>query len=556
MDESTQPSHVHPSDTPLQGEAETPLLRLQAHILDGIEQAVIATDPGGRILYWNRYAEHLYGWSAAEVIGRDVVEITPAQMSQPQAAELMSRLQRGEKWSGEFLVQRRDGSTFWAHVTNSPVVNESGQLIAIVGFSVDITERKRVEGEVREHALTIETINRLGQILSAELDLHKLVQLVTDSATELVGAQVGAFFYNVTDDRGESYQLYTLSGASPDAFAGFPMPRNTDVFGPTFRGEGVIRSANIRDDQRYGHNAPYHGLPQGHLPVTSYLAVPVISRSGEVLGGLFFGHEEAAMFTAQSEQIAVGLAGQTAIAMDNARLYEEAQQAIRARDHFLSMAAHELKTPMTVMLGYVQLLERQMRREAFTDRTQQAVQTLAAQTGRLNQLVHTLFDLSRIQMGKLALNRTLVDLSALAQRVVADLQPTLQQHTLQYESDSPNQAVVIEADVQRLEQVLLNLLQNAVKYSPTGGTIRVLLERQHDHVALSVHDSGIGIPDDAVPHVFNRFYRATNVQSATYSGMGMGLYLVKEIVTLHGGSVEVTSRLGQGSCFRIVLPML
>jgi PAS domain S-box-containing protein len=188
------------------------------------------------------------------------------------------------------------------------------------------SQRQQAEGSLREQTEVVEAINRIGQTLSAELDLHKLVQALTDAATELTGAKFGSFFYNVADACGESYMLYTLSGVPLEAFAHFPMPRNTDIFGPTFRGEGVIRLVDVKQDPRYGRSSPYYGMPAGHLPVTSYLAVPVISRSGEVLGGLFFGHPEAGVFTERHERIIVGLAAQAAIAMDNARLFTLAQR--------------------------------------------------------------------------------------------------------------------------------------------------------------------------------------------------------------------------------------
>ena len=165
----------------------------------------------------------------------------------------------------------------------------------------------------------------------AELDADRAVQAVTDAATELTGATFGAFFYNVADENGESYLLYTLSGAPREAFSEFPMPRNTAIFAPTFAGEGVVRSADITKDPRYGENAPHKGQPEGHLPVRSYLAVPVTARSGEVLGGLFFGHPEPGRFTRHHEDIAVGIAGQAAIALDNARLYRSVQSELARR---------------------------------------------------------------------------------------------------------------------------------------------------------------------------------------------------------------------------------
>ncbi len=185
----------------------------------------------------------------------------------------------------------------------------------------ELEERKAAELVLREQSKLAETLYNVGTVLTAELDLQEVVQAVTNIATELTGAQFGAFFYNLVDSDGESYTLYTLAGVPPEAFSSFPMPRNTAVFGPTFRGEGMVRSDDITADPNYGQNDPYFGMPDGHLPVRSYLAAPVVSKRGEVLGGLFFGHEKVGVFTEGHERLAEGIAGQAAIAIDNARLY-------------------------------------------------------------------------------------------------------------------------------------------------------------------------------------------------------------------------------------------
>jgi len=188
-----------------------------------------------------------------------------------------------------------------------------------------------------EESRRLEILLKVGAEIASELDLDRAVQTVTDAATELTGAAFGSFFYNVLNEAGESYMLYTLSGVPKEAFSKFPMPRNTKVFAPTFAGEGVVRSDDIQKDPRYGQNPPHYGQPKGHLPVHSYLAVPVISRSGEVIGGLFFGHPEVARFNAEHEKLAVGIAAYAAIAIDNARLYSAAQREIERHQKIEAM---------------------------------------------------------------------------------------------------------------------------------------------------------------------------------------------------------------------------
>ncbi|HEX6985602.1 MAG TPA: PAS domain S-box protein [Planctomycetaceae bacterium] len=215
------------------------------------------------------------------------------------------------------------------------------EMFATVGGQIgQFLERRRAEERLLEETRTVETLHRIGIALAAELDLKRIVQLVTDEGTRLTGVAFGAFFYNRVDERGESYTLYTLSGVPREAFENFPLPRATDLFGPTFRGEGVVRIGDVTADPRYGRNAPYHGMPEGHLPVRSYLAVPVVSRSGEVLGGLFFGHPEPGRFTDRHERLMTGLAAQAAIAIDNARLFE-AVRSSEARYQLVAEAAND-----------------------------------------------------------------------------------------------------------------------------------------------------------------------------------------------------------------------
>jgi PAS domain S-box-containing protein len=245
----------------------------------------------------------------------------------------------------ELRIKRADGKLHWLAGKGQVTTNDKSGVRCLRGTYYDIDERKILEArlltlnetlearvaELREEARALEVLNRTGTAIGAELDLERLVQIVTDAGVELSGAQFGAFFCNVVRPDGEAYTLYTLSGASREAFERFPMPRNTEVFEPTFPGEGPVRSADIIADPRYGTNEPYKGMPLAHLPVRSYLAVPVMSRSGQVLGGLFFGHPQPAVFNARAERLVIGLAAQAAVAIDNASLYQTSQREVSAR---------------------------------------------------------------------------------------------------------------------------------------------------------------------------------------------------------------------------------
>ncbi|MEN3302341.1 GAF domain-containing SpoIIE family protein phosphatase [Pseudonocardia sp.] len=214
-----------------------------------------------------------------------------------------------------------DGETSTLVFTTSPVTRLQAVLASAVGVAtagLDASVRR-----LRAEVGVIDVLQSVGRELTAQLDIDRVVQDATDTATTVTGAAFGAFFYNLINQFGESYTLYTLSGAPREAFSRFPMPRNTEVFAPTFDGAGTMRSDDIVSDARFGRNAPYYGMPEGHLPVHSYLAVPVLSpTTGEVLGGFFFGHPETGQFTERHQSLAEGIAGYAAIALDNARLFE------------------------------------------------------------------------------------------------------------------------------------------------------------------------------------------------------------------------------------------
>jgi PAS domain S-box-containing protein len=540
---------------------ESALREREAHlrlVTDAAPALIAYVDTAQRYRFVNRRSEDWLGVPPAEVLGRTMREVTGQIYDQlrPHVEAALT----GSEVTYELTVPKLDGGSRSVRGTYVPDVGEDGAVRGFVALVTDVTEHRALEAQLREEGEVLETINDIGQRLSAELDLEKLVQFLTDEATRLSGAEFGAFFYNVSAPEGGSYMLYTISGVPRDAFARFPMPRATALFGPTFRGEGVIRLADVKKDPRYGKAAPHYGMPPGHLPVTSYLAVPVVSRFGEVIGGLFFGHSRAGVFTERHERIIRGLAAQTAIAIDNARLYEKEQRAReaaeaanRTKDEFLATLSHELRTPLNAVLGWARLLRGGQLGPADSAR---AIQVIERNASAQAQLIEDLLDVSRIVSGKLRLDLRPVNLAGVIEAAIDAVRPAAHNKGVQLESMLDPSVGRVPGDAGRLQQVVWNLLSNAIKFTPREGRAEIRLTRADGHVDISVTDTGKGIAPDLLPYVFERFRQGDSSSTRAYGGLGIGLALVKHLVELHGGSVRADSPgEHQGATFTVSLPL-
>ena len=634
-----------------------PLHSQTVDYLEGLLEGFVAYDAGWVMTYMNAAAERLLGRRREDVLGKSWHQAFPHAVGNDvdRMYQRVMRTRQPERMEYEYPHYAR-----WFEISASPV--RSG---GIAVYFRDISDR--------------ETLNRIGRTLTAELDLERLVQAMTDAATEVAGAQFGAFFYNQKNEAGESYMLYALSGVARDLFTGFPMPRNTVVFAPTFAGEAIVRSADITRDPRYGRSAPHHGMPAGHLPVRSYLAVPVVSRSGEVLGGLFFGHADPGVFTDRAERLVAGIASQAATAIDNARLYRSLQEseqrfrtvlesqaemvcrfrldgtilfvnaayaraasatpeamvgrdfwtfipdgertrvrellaqltpqapevrienrfigadgerwtlwtnralafdaggrvleaqssgvditerrraeealreADRRKDEFLAMLAHELRNPLAPIRNGLHLLRLA---EPGGETAEQARAMMERQLAHLIRLVDDLLEVSRISRGKIELKRERIDLGGAVRSAVEQARPALEASRHRLDIALPAEPLVLEADFVRLAQVVANLLNNAAKYTSSGGRVELAVRREGGEALISVRDNGIGIPQELLPRVFDMFAQAGERRSYAEGGLGIGLALARRLVELHGGRVEARSEgPGRGSEFVVHLPL-
>jgi signal transduction histidine kinase len=320
--------------------------------------------------------------------------------------------------------------------------------------------------------------------------------------------------------------------------------------------------------------APHHGMPPGHLPVRSYLAASVVSRSGEVIGGLFFGHSTPGMFSARTEELIGTFAGQAAIAIDNARLYEMAQKAAEERegllaseraaraeaerhnkmkDEFLAMLAHELRNPLAPITSAAQLLRLPDVNEGLRLK---ASNIISRQVRHMTELVDDLLDVSRVTRGLVKLESEVLDLNKVAMAAVEQARPHIEERRHALTVDLPPEQVPVEGDRTRLIQVLVNLLNNAAKYTPAGGSITLTVACTGAGAEVSVRDNGSGIDAQLLPHVFDLFTQADRAPDRSQGGLGIGLALVKSIVRMHDGSVAAHSAgAQQGTTMTVVLPL-
>jgi PAS domain S-box-containing protein len=529
-------------------------------VIDAIPGLVAYMNPDQTYRLVNRTYGRWFGLSADQIIGRPIVELLGDE-AYAVILPYVERVLAGQRVAFEHRVPYRVGGPRWIRAEYIPDLDQDGRVLGYISLVIDIGEAKLAEQRIEEEARRNETLYRVGAALSANLDLETIFDRLTDEATRLCRAQFGAFFYNVDGGPGAGkYMLYTLAGVPRERFAGFEMPRDTAVFHPTFMGTAVVRSDDITQDPRYGHNPPHFGMPPGHLPVRSYLAVPVVSRSGEVHGGLFFGHAERAVFTERDERMLVAVAGQAAITIDNARLYDlaraeraRAEEANRAKDLFLSSLSHELRTPLNAIIGWARLL----RSGGLTDdKRVRALETVDRNARAQAALIDDILDLSRITSGKMRLNVSQVEIAQVVETALETLRPAADAKGVRVQAVLDPDAGALNGDATRLQQVLWNLLSNAVKFTPRGGRVYVRLVRTESQIEIEVADTGKGIDPAMLPRVFERFVQADPGSNREHGGLGLGLAIAKHLVELHGGTIEARSDgAGQGATLTVRLPV-
>jgi len=273
-----------------------------------------------------------------------------------------------------------------------------------------------------------------------------------------------------------------------------------------------------------------------------------------VLGGLFFGHADVGVFTAQHERLALGVAAWASVALENARLYAEARAANRLKDEFLAVLSHELRTPLNAIVGYSRLLRGQL---LAPEKAARGLETVERNAVWLAQIVDDVLDVSRIVSGKIRLDVQPVQLPLIVDNAIATVQPAADAKSVRLQTMIDPRVGPVSGDPGRLQQIVWNLVSNAVKFTPKTGRVQVRLEQVNSHVEIVVSDTGQGIAPDFLPYVFERFRQADAGMTRKTGGLGLGLAIVRHLVEAHGGTVEASSAgQGQGATFRVRLPLM
>jgi PAS domain S-box-containing protein len=525
-------------------------------VLETVAALVVVLDRAGRILGWNGACERATGFTRAEMIGKPFWDLLLPGEREGVRETFDALLAKDFPNEHQNHWSTRAGDPRLIHWTNSALLGSDGEVSAIVATGIDVTERDAAEDALRRQAARLEALSEASRVFASGLDYRTTLDTVARRLSELIGD--GALIRIISPD-GEWLVPVAIYHPSPERAA---LRRKMLMAAPQRTREGMTARAlstrrTIRIPQ-LGLDTIHDEMKPEYWPylegVTSLLIAPLAHRR-EVFGHISLMRDAGgAPYTCDDETLLDDLAHRAAQAIENARLYGEAQAAVAARDEFLSIASHELRTPLTALRLALENMRRVTSREALErlppEHVERVLLTAERQGHRLEALVTALLDVSRIQMGRLELDVEEVDLAA----SVAEALAQVEDEALQSGSPIEVRGDPVRGywDRLRVSQVVTNLLSNAVKYG-AGKPVKVEFgPREGGRAFVTVRDGGIGIEPADQPLIFERFERA--VSSRNYGGLGLGLYIVKRIVEAHGGTIVVESTPGDGSTFTVELP--
>jgi PAS domain S-box-containing protein len=515
----------------------------------------ILNGPEHVIEFFNPAAFEMAG-VGAEVIGKSWRDVFP---DLPRETAMLDRVfATGEPFSARDWSVR---SPRWPHerflnFVCQPVRDRRGAVTGLLTHIVEVTEQRLAQAATESASRRASLLASVSQVMANSLDyraaLREVALLVVPGFADVCGVEmVGA--EGVT----ASVALVSREPAAADLAQRFHASLlavgPSDGIGHVLRTGDAVLVSNVAAAAHRAERTLASAEVSETLGIRSFLIVPIPGRD-RVHGALFFAITDSGRHYGPSDRaMAEDIAQRAAIAIDNARLYREAQEASRLKDEFLATLSHELRTPLNAIVGWAHIL-RARAVDTHPDVVKGA-EVIVRNAYAQSQLISDILDVSRIIAGKLAINLRPLDLTTVIEAALETVQPAAQAKEIRLEQIVDASAGPVSGDPDRLQQVVWNLLSNAIKFSPKGGRVQIRLEAINSHVEIVVEDNGPGIQPDFLPFIFERFRQEDSSSTRRHGGLGLGLAIVRHLVELHGGTVEASnSPQHSGAVFKIQLP--
>lgn len=516
-------------------------LRFQARLLDAVGEAVIATDLDGCVLYWNAYAEKLYGWTAEEMLGRELSDSTSAALSSVEAKAILGRLRRGESWSGELIVRNRAGRQFPVLMTSSPITREDGRLVGVVGVSTDISERKRAEEGQR-------FLSEAGRVLASSLDYATTLRAVAELAVPTLGdwcivhvlpgegqPESAPVARAVPEENVDSAARFEAAAAEVGGLVSAVVDGRIPLVGPTDTGPSLLRTERL---EGFG--------------IRSLLAVPLLGLEAPIGVVQFAVTRSARRYDDPDVELAEELARRAALAIENARLYRRAEEGNRAKSDFLAVVSHELRTPLNAIAGYADLMQSGVGGKLSAAHARH-VERIKVGARHLSSIIDEILAYARVESGRTELSVSRTDVAEIVREGALAMEPDARDKGLALRVSVPEGGLTVVTDRGKLRQIVINLLGNAIKYTQAG-SIDVAARPVDGGAELRVRDTGIGIAPENLSRIFEPFWQAESPNTRTIGGTGLGLSVNRRLLDLLGGTIDVESEEGVGSTFTVWIP--
>lgn len=511
-----------------------------AAIVDSSDDVIVSKDLNGIIASWNPAAQRMFGYTAEEAIGKHISIIIPQDRLNEETL-IISRIRAGHKVDHfDTIRQAKDGSPRQLSITVSPITDGNGTVVGASKIARDISLQLAAKAATAKYTERVEAINLVINAISREVVADNMMISVAQLTIHLIGAEFGGFLASDLQKGTLKDYAAPLNALPEDILKSLPatisgLDKEHDMNPVFYWGTlGKLALQYKVDDQDNSLN--------------SLITVNISSTENGNIGTLYFGHHQEDFFNQEHANLLLSIAGHLSLGVEKALLYEKVLDLNQKKDEFISLASHELKTPLTGINGYIQILMRMVTGEQpskYLAKTFQQIQKLTA-------LVNDLLDVSKIEAGKLKFSIEEIDLLKVISETVEMVAETNSTYQINFLPALDH--CMVFADAQRTEQVLNNLLSNAIKYSPGADRIEVLLEVRDNFAVVGVKDFGMGIPAEKINNLFSRFYRIDE-HTPNISGLGIGLYLSKEIISRHHGQIWVESEIGKGSIFWFSLPI-